>query len=110
MTVYFGVLVGSLTQCLADSIGRAKVIKLAALLQSITGLLSALSTNYMTFLILRVLYGIGIGVVLPLSATIITELTPSYTRTVRYSESRSGWIYGNIITSIVCYFLIPGKQ
>jgi MFS transporter, SHS family, lactate transporter len=46
---------------LADRCSRRKALIMVIICFSVLGILSGLSTNYVTFLVLRALYGIGMG-------------------------------------------------
>lgn len=75
--VYIGVSLGSYIQAFSDDYGRSIFIKWNGILQTIFGLLSCVSTNMTYFIIFRFIYGIGIGIVIPLSATYMSEITPN---------------------------------
>jgi MFS family permease len=70
--VYIGVAIGSLFQSVADKYGRYPIIYLAGIVISIAGLLSCFSPGYYFFLVIRMIYGFGIGIILPLSGTYLT--------------------------------------
>ena len=70
--IYIGVGIGSFAQSWADEYGRLKFIKWNAILQIIFGLLSCVSTEIGWFILFRFAYGIGIGIVLPISGTYIS--------------------------------------
>ncbi len=67
--MYIGVSLGSYIQSYSDNIGRSVFIKWNAILQLVFGLLSCVATSMNSFIIFRFFYGVGIGIVLPLSAT-----------------------------------------
>jgi len=67
--VYFGVSLGSYIQTFSDNFGRYTFITWNAVLQTIFGLLSCTSTSIESFIVYRFFYGVGIGIVLPLSAS-----------------------------------------
>lgn len=70
--IYLGVGIGSFLQSWADEYGRLQFIKWNAILQTIFGLLSCMATNIHWFTAFRFAYGIGIGIVLPISGTYIS--------------------------------------
>jgi MFS family permease len=76
-SLFFGVLLGNLLQTTADIYGRYRIMTLACIINIVTGLLSAVAGNFTFFCIMRLLYGLGIGIVLPLSSTFIAEVTPA---------------------------------
>jgi MFS family permease len=67
--VYLGVSLGSYLQAWSDVYGRAVFIKWNAVLQLVFGLASCVATNMDMFLLFRFVYGVGIGISFPLSAT-----------------------------------------
>lgn len=75
--MYLGVSVGSWAQSYSDNYGRSVFIKWNAILQLVFGLLSCVAPNMTYFLFFRFVYGIGIGISFPLSATYMSEITPS---------------------------------
>jgi putative MFS transporter len=75
--VYIGVSLGSYLQSFSDDIGRSVFIKWNGILQLIFGILSCVATNMTYFIVFRFIYGIGIGIVIPLSATYMSEIAPS---------------------------------
>lgn len=75
--VYVGVSIGSFLQSYSDKYGRYRFLLLDAIITTIFGILSALCISFSFFLFTRFIYGIGIGIALPLSATYITEIVPS---------------------------------
>lgn len=93
-------------QSVADNYGRYPVITAAGIFQAIAGLLTVISPNYAFFLFIRFLYGIGIGIVLPLSGTYLSEITPNDKRATLLSNSRVFWSVGSISTSILAYFFL----
>ena len=70
--IYIGIALGNIAQSFADTYGRLTFIKWNAVLQTVFGLLSCFSPNFYVFLVFRFIYGIGIGIVLPLSGTYIS--------------------------------------
>lgn len=109
-SVYIGTTFGSGFQSIADRYGRYPVITLAGVLQAITGLLSAFAGDFNFFLFMRIAYGIGIGIVLPLSGTYISEVTPTDLRGKQLVQSRLAWTFGTILTCIMSYFLIANMS
>lgn len=101
---------GSALQTVADHFGRYSVITLAGVIQTAAGLLSAMAGEFSFFLFVRFVYGVGIGIVLPLSATFVSEITPTKDRAERLSFSRVIWNLGTILTCVLSYFLLDGYE
>ncbi len=103
--VYVGVGLGSYLQIYSDRYGRYSFILYDSLLQTIFGLFSCLSWNYHSFLVARVVYGVGVGICLPLSASYVTEISPGETRAGLMQKTRMFWAVGCVFTCVVCYFM-----
>ena len=102
--VYLGVSIGSFFQTFADKYGRQRTMTASGILQVICNLWSCVVEDYMLFLALRVGFGIGLGIIGPLSVTYITEITPSDMRGSLIILSRVFWSSGMIFTCLVSYF------
>ncbi len=59
--VYLGMMVGSLGSIISDKFGRRFIFVTAILFTAVSGLSSAFSPNYYTFLLLRTLVGVGLN-------------------------------------------------
>jgi SP family arabinose:H+ symporter-like MFS transporter len=76
-----GCLIGSLVSgALSDRFGRKKLLILAALLFTATGVLTALAPDFTFFVINRVLGGVAIGLASNLSPMYIAEISPAEVR------------------------------
>lgn len=76
-----GVAFGEFLQAIfADKIGRKRLIAICMLGALILTLLHILSSNYIFFLIIRVLFGIVFGTNLPLSIILCGEIIPKNIR------------------------------
>ncbi|WP_321857502.1 MFS transporter [Paraburkholderia tropica] len=65
---------------LADRIGRVRALQYNIMLFSLMALGCALSPNYTTLLVCRVIQGVGIGGEVPIAASYINELTRAHKR------------------------------
>lgn len=105
-----GFLIGSIMHGpIADRIGRRATLLAALWVVNVFTVATALlAHNFASFCLLRVLTGIGLGTLLPLSTTYINELAPT-----RMSNGFSlwgvglGWSMGGAIAGIVGVFLTP---
>ncbi|HVV20932.1 MAG TPA: MFS transporter [Pseudonocardiaceae bacterium] len=105
-----GFLVGALAHGpIADQIGRRPVL-LGALFG--TGVLSALTafaaTGFSSFLLLRFLTGIFLGVIMPLGTAYINEFTPARSANRVVVAAISGYPLGGVLASLVGIYLTPG--
>lgn len=106
--VYAGVSLGSYLETYSDHYGRYKFLLFNAILTSIFGLLSVFCTTFNMFLITRFFYGIGIGIILPLTATYITEIVPGSVRGHVLTLSRIYWSAGTFAACVLGWFLLQG--
>lgn len=74
---YFGALVGGK---LSDNIGRKPTFMIGAACVFVFGIISAFSPNYTFLLFMRACFGFGVGLAIPSSTSLLTELTPAKSR------------------------------
>src|SRR6202047_1397445 len=93
----------------ADRIGRRSTLLAGLWIVNVLTLLTALfATDFVRFWALRLVTGLGLGVLLPLGTTYINELAPQ-----RVSNRFSlwgvtlGWSLGGVFASLVGVFLTP---
>jgi len=108
--VYLGVSIGSYLQVYSDRFGRYTFITWDAALQCFFGLFSCICWSYESFLFARFFYGIGIGICLPLSASYITEISPSYMRATLLAKSRVYWSGGCLVTCLLGYYFLEDNS
>ena len=104
--VYFGVSIGSYLETYSDRYGRYRFLLIDAIITSFFGLLSVFCTSYEFFLITRFFYGIGIGIILPLTATYITEVVPGTSRGRILTMSRVLWSGGCFVACFLGWFFL----
>lgn len=75
---FFGAACGAIVQgWTADYLGRKKSIGLAALLALIGGALAAGSVNIVMLIVVRILQGVGLGMIISLVPLYTTEVAPA---------------------------------
>ena len=75
---YVGIMIGAVTGgIIADINGRKKIFTYTCLMTALLGFSAYLIHHYITFLFIRFFFGFLIGVVSPLSVSIITESFPT---------------------------------
>ncbi|MFT8477379.1 MAG: MFS transporter [Liquorilactobacillus sp.] len=92
---------------LADRFGRKDILIITLLLFSIATGISAFTTTYILFLILRFFVGAGLGGELPVASTLVSENVPAKSRGRIVVLLESFWAGGWIIAAIISYFIIP---
>lgn len=81
--IQFGVLVGTLTGgYLSDKIGRKKTLIIGSLVVSIFSIISPFTNSYFLFVFIRTCYSCGLGITLPSSSNLLTEMTPQKNRLI----------------------------
>jgi SHS family lactate transporter-like MFS transporter len=92
---------------LADRYSRRKSLILVIICFSALGLLSGLSTNYVTFLVLRALYGIGMGGFWGVGASFTMEASTTKLRGLYSGLLQAGYPLGNLLAAIAARTLLP---
>jgi SHS family lactate transporter-like MFS transporter len=90
---------------LADRYGRRLPLMLVLVFYSVVEVLSGLAPNYTTFLVLRALFGIGMGGEWGVGASLAMEKVPARLRGVLSGFLQQGYATGNLLASI-CFFLV----
>lgn len=90
---------------LAERFGRRLPLMLDIIFYSIIELLTAFSPNYTVFLILRALFGIGMGGEWGLGASLAMEALPTESRGLFSGILQQGYAFGYLIAAVV-YFLV----
>jgi putative MFS transporter len=105
---YVGQLIGAIgLSWLAERYGRLLVLRLALGIMAVLSVATAFAGNYMTFLVLRLLQGLGLGGEVPVAVTLVNELTPARFRGRVTSSLQSMFGAGILVTSVAAIWLIP---
>src|SRR6266496_4045537 len=93
----------------ADRFGRRGTLLAGLWITSVFTLLTAvLANSFVTFCVLRLLTGVGLGVLLPLATTYINELAPRrVANTVALWGVALGWAAGGTLAGVVGVFATP---
>ncbi|HSZ57187.1 MAG TPA: MFS transporter [Tepidisphaeraceae bacterium] len=92
---------------LADRYGRRLPLMLDLVFYSIIEVLSGLAPNLTTFLILRALFGIGMGGEWGVGASLAMEKVPAKWRGVLSGVLQEGYAVGNLLASFCFFFIFP---
>ncbi len=105
LTLAFRPLGAFLFGLLADRYGRRLPLMLDLVFYSIVEVLSGLAPTYGTFLVLRALFGIGMGGEWGVGAALVMEKVPGRLRGVFSGLLQQGYAAGYLLAA-VCYFAI----
>jgi len=90
---------------LADRYGRRLPLMLDLVFFSIVEVLSGLAPNYVTFCVLRALFGIGMGAEWGVGASLVMEKVPVKQRGIFSGVLQQGYAAGYLLAAL-CYFLV----
>jgi putative MFS transporter len=103
----FGMMVGSvLAGALADRLGRRMTLEVIMLYVGLALALSAISWNYPLLLTLRFFTGMGLGAILPVSGTLISEYSPVKQRGRLLVLQNLFWGLGGVLAALVGYLVV----
>jgi len=101
-----GCLIGSLVSgALSDRFGRKKLLILAALLFTGTGILTALAPDFTFFIVNRLLGGVAIGLASNLSPMYIAEISPAEVRGKFVSVNQLTIVIGILAAQLVNWLI-----
>lgn len=104
--VIFGAMVGNIfAGPLSDKFGRKKLLIVTAILFTLSAIGSALATNYVTFIIARIIGGIGIGGAILIAPIYIAEVSPPKLRGSLVSLNQLNIVIGISVAYFSNYFL-----
>lgn len=92
---------------LADRYGRRLPLMLDLVFYSVVEVLSGLAPNYTTFMILRALFGIGMGGEWGVGASLAMEKVPPRLRGVLSGLLQEGYAAGYLLAAICYFFVFP---
>jgi SP family arabinose:H+ symporter-like MFS transporter len=91
---------------LADRFGRRTVLRLATCVFAVSALLAALSENFATLIVARLLGGLGVGAVLITAPMYIAEISPSAWRGRMVSFNQLFIVLGALTAFVSNYFIM----
>jgi len=91
---------------LADRFGRRTVLRLATCIFGVSALLAALSENFATLIVARLLGGLGVGAVLITAPMYIAEISPSAWRGRMVSFNQLFIVLGALTAFLSNYFIV----
>lgn len=104
--VIFGAMAGNIfAGPLSDKYGRKKLLIITAMLFTISALWSATATTYITFVIARIIGGVGIGGAILIAPIYIAEIAPPKLRGSLVSLNQLNIVLGISVAYFSNYFL-----
>ena len=92
---------------LGDRFGRRIPLMVDIIFYSVIELLTAFSPNFTVFLILRALFGIGMGGEWGLGASLLMETLPAKARGLFSGILQQGYAFGFLLAAIVYWLVFP---
>lgn len=92
---------------IADRYGRRLPMMIDLVFYSIVEVATGFSPNFTTFLVLRALFGIGMGGEWGVGASLAMEKAPLKWRGVVSGALQQGYAFGNLLASLAFLFLFP---
>lgn len=92
---------------MADRYGRRLPLMLDIIFYSIVEVLSGLAPNYATFMVLRLLYGIGMGGEWGVGASLTMESVSPKWRGILSGLLQEGYALGYLLAAAVAFFVFP---
>jgi len=106
--LFLGMLAGAwFWGTISDYIGRKTGFQATVLIDSVFGLLSALSPSYLVLALLRGLTGFGVGGTLPVDYSIFAEYLPTEKRGRYLVYLESFWALGTIVAAGLAWLIVP---
>ncbi len=92
---------------MADHFGRRLPLMLDILFYSVVEVLSGLAPNYTVFLVLRLLYGVGMGGEWGVGASLVMESVPVKWRGILSGLLQQGYALGYLLAAVAYYVVFP---
>src|SRR6266516_187392 len=92
---------------LADRYGRRVPLIIDLIFYSVVEVLSGLAPNYATFMVLRALFGIGMGGEWGVGASLAMEKVPPKLRGVLSGLLQEGYAAGYLLAAVCYFFVFP---
>jgi SHS family lactate transporter-like MFS transporter len=107
LTLMFRPLGALLFGFLGDRFGRRIPLMVDIIFYSVIELLTAFSPNFTVFLILRALFGIGMGGEWGLGASLLMETLPARARGLFSGILQQGYAFGFLLAALVYWLVFP---
>src|SRR5438270_2073671 len=107
ITLMMGPLGAFIVGWLGDRFGRRVPLMIAIVFYSVIELLTAFAPNFGTFLLLRALFGIGMGGEWGLGASLAMESLPTQARGLFSGILQQGYAFGYLLAALVYWIVFP---
>jgi SHS family lactate transporter-like MFS transporter len=91
----------------ADHYGRKKALMIDLVFYAVAEIATGFSQNFTTFLILRALFGIGMGGEWGVGASLAMEKAPKHQRGIFSGLLQEGYACGNLLAALAFAFIFP---
>lgn len=103
-----GMLIGGfLSGYLADRFGRKHVMNVSIMIYALLTVPIFFVHTYDAFAVCRILSGIGVGAVIPLSVTIVSEYAPTKHRGVFVTMTKTFMMLGWVLAGLTAMYVVP---
>lgn len=103
-----GMLIGGfLSGYLADKFGRKHVMNISIMIYAILTVPIFFVHSYDMFALCRIFSGVGVGAVIPLSVTIVSEYAPSKSRGAYVTITKTFMMLGWVVAGLTAMFVVP---
>jgi len=92
---------------MADRYGRRIPLMIDLVFYSIVEVATGFAHSYRTFMILRALFGIGMGGEWGVGASLAMEKAPAHRRGVLSGLLQEGYAFGNLLAAVCFFFVFP---
>ena len=104
--INLGFPLGSFLQSFSDNYGRSPFVFLDTVIIIAFGLLSVISWSFYSFVVFRFFYEIGIGFCLPLTSSIMSEISPAKERGPFLAKLWIIWVCGYFASCLLGYLIL----
>lgn len=98
---------GFIAGYLADIFGRKHVMNVSIMIYALLTVPIFFVQTYDAFAICRIFSGVGVGAVIPLSVTIVSEYAPTKYRATFVTVTKAFMMLGWVIAGLVAMFVVP---
>lgn len=92
---------------LADKIGKKKVLAICMILFSVFTLAAGFSPNSTFFTVMRFIAALGMGGLMPMVISLMTEYSPKKNRALIVATMYCGYSLGGIMANLIGMYLVP---